>query len=116
MNRGTEIELRTKPAHPRRLAACGVAINPTVPRFWTTRGSWRAGALHEDCRRVRGGGGNPGRGELEPCARHRAHERKFHFAIVHMSRGLSPSLRTTEASKPECMRQSWHFGSRRDSQ
>jgi NAD(P)-dependent dehydrogenase (short-subunit alcohol dehydrogenase family) len=34
-----------------------------------------------------------------------SHDRKFHFAIVHMSRGLSPSLRTTDASKPECIRQ-----------
>lgn len=41
------------------------------------------------------------------------HGTKFHFAIVHMSRGLVPRLSTTEGSKPECIRQSWQRGSRR---
>jgi len=39
-----------------------------------------------------------------------------HRAIVSMSRGLSPSLRTTEGSKPECILQLWHRGSWRLSQ
>ena len=33
------------------------------------------------------------------------YDKKFHLAMVHMSCGLSPSLRTTDGSKPECIRQ-----------
>src|SRR5438552_4626795 len=47
---------------------------------------------------------------------HTSTQPKLHFAIVHTSRGLSPSLRTTEASKPLCMRQSRQRWSWRDSQ
>jgi phospholipid transport system substrate-binding protein len=62
------------------------------------------------------------RGDRQPggdglCARMPAdHAPRFQRAIVHTSRGLSASLRTTEGSKPECMKQFWQRGSWRDSQ
>lgn len=44
------------------------------------------------------------------------YDEKFQRAIVSTSAGRSPSLRTTDGSNPECMKQFWHFGSWRDSQ
>lgn len=56
-----------------------------------------------------------GSGPASRMAR-RAQVRKFHLNIVHMSAQLSLRLRTTDGSKPECMRQLWHLGSLRLSQ
>lgn len=44
------------------------------------------------------------------------HPSRFHLAIVHTSRGLVGSLRTTDASNPLCIRQSRQRSSCRLSQ
>ena len=65
----------------------------------------------EDLGRLLRKGGQDGRnrrGPVQPA--------RFHFTMRYMSAGFFRIPMTTEASKPECILQFWHSGSRRDSQ